>query len=169
MDAAAALGPCSVAELAAAIGKPADGLYYHIKHLLRVRLLKEVPDDGNGRGQLRLDVAHKGLFLKYVPANRANRAAVLRVIGAMVRSSERSFRRAFRPDIAVVEGPRRNLWAGRARGALSPRELIQVNMLLDRLVTLMRSGRRDRDGTRSGTRSLFELTFVLAPTSRPRR
>jgi predicted transcriptional regulator len=35
LDALTAIGPCSVSELAAAIGRPADGLYYHIRHLLK--------------------------------------------------------------------------------------------------------------------------------------
>jgi hypothetical protein len=163
MDAVTAIGPCSVAELAATLGKPADGLYYHIRHLLAVRLLKEIESDGNGRAELRLDVSHKHLYLDYQPGNRANRSAVLRVIGAMLRSAERIFRRGFRTDVAVVRGPRRNLWAGRSRGALSPDELAEVNVLLDRLNTLMRSGRRDREDQRSADRSQYELTFVLAP------
>lgn len=163
IDAVTAIGPCSVAELAAMLGKPADGLYYHVKRLLAVRLLREIPSDGNGRGELRLDVAHKALYLDYQPASRASKSAVLRVIGAMLRSAERTFRRAFRADVAVVKGPRRNLWAGRMRGALSPQELAEANVLLDRLITLMRSGRRDRSGDRSASRSLYELTFVLSP------
>ena len=159
LDAVTAIGPCSVAELAAALGRPADGLYYHIKRLLDVRLLI-AKDDAGG---LRLDSARKGLYLEYRPADRANRAGVLRVIGAMVRSAERTFRRGFVPGVAVVKGPRRNLWAGHSRGALSPAELAEVNRLLDRLNAVMRSGRRDRNRRRTANRSLYELTFILAP------
>jgi hypothetical protein len=169
LDAVAAIGPCSVAELAAALGKPADGLYYHVRRLLDVRLLMEVPADANGRTELRLDVAHRSQSLAYRPASRANKAAVLGVVGSMLRSAERTFRRGFRPDVAVVEGPQRNLWAGRARGSLSASELAAVNALLDRLITLMRSGRRDRGGAASTDRSPYELTFVLAPANRESR
>ena len=164
MDAVAAIGPCTVAELAAALGRPADGLYYHIKALLDVRLLAEVRGEGDGRPELRIDVAHRAFFLEYRPANRANKAAVFRVIGAMVRSAERMFRRAFHPDIAVVKGPRRNLWASRSRGSLSAAELVELNDLLDQVNALMQSGRRD-GGSPGGEaeRSLYELTYVLAP------
>ena len=164
LDAVTAIGPCSVSELAAATGRPADGLYYHIRRLLAVKLLKEVPGNGAGRAELRLDVAQKAFYLKYQPESRANKAAVLRVIGAMVRSAERTFRRGFTPDVAVVEGPRRNLWAGRWRGALSPAELAEVNALLNRLNALMRSGRRDGNAGVEPDRALYELTFILAPT-----
>jgi DNA-binding transcriptional ArsR family regulator len=163
MDAVAAIGPCTVAELAAALGRPADGLYYHIKPLLDVRLLAEVPGDGNGRSELRIDVAHRAFYLEYQPANRTNKAAVLRVIAAMVRSAERMFRRAFHPDVAVVKGPRRNLWASRSRGSLSAAELVELNDLLDQVNSLMQSGRRDTGRGDGEERSLYELTYVLAP------
>ena len=39
VDTIAAIGPCSVAELARALGRSADGLYYHIRVLTRVGLL----------------------------------------------------------------------------------------------------------------------------------
>jgi len=163
MDAVKATGPCSVAELAKALGKPADGLYYHIKRLLDVGLLAEVQGSGAGRAELRLDVGHPDFYLEYRPSNRGNKAAILRVIGAMVRSAERMFRRAFHPDIAVVKGPRRNLWAARSRGSLSPAELEELNDLLLRVNALMRSGRRDNQGHGSANRMPYELTYVLAP------
>src|SRR4051812_4900876 len=165
LDAVTAIGPCSVAQLAVALGKPADGLYYHIRRLLDVALLMEVAGDGNARADLRLDAAHKSFYLEYKPENRANRAAVLRVIASMMRSAERTFRRGFRPGVAVVKGPRRNLWAGRSRGSLSAGELAEVNVLLDRLITVMRSGRRDREDMSAKDRALYELTFVLAPAN----
>jgi hypothetical protein len=168
LDAVKAIGPCSVAELAATLGKPADGLYYHIKRLLDVRLLTEAPSNGKGRADLRLDVAHNAFYLDYQPANRANKSAVLRVIASMLRSAERTFRRGFTPETAVVKGPRRNLWAARSRGALSSEELVELNELLHRLNTLMRAGRRDEAGD-DRERTMYELTFVLAPaTSRDR-
>jgi DNA-binding transcriptional ArsR family regulator len=163
MDAVKAIGPCTVAELAAMLGKPADGLYYHLKPLLDVRLLAEVRGDGNGRSDLRIDVAHPDFFLEYQPANRTNKAAILRVIGAMVRSAERMFHRAFRPDAAVVTGPKRNLWASRSRGSLSAAELVELNALLGQVNALRQAGRRDAGSDDGEERSLYELTYVLAP------
>ena len=57
LDAVVAIGPCTVAELAAALGKPPDAMYYHIRRLLAVRLLVEVASNGDERPDLRLDVA----------------------------------------------------------------------------------------------------------------
>ena len=39
VDTVAATGPCSVADVARTLGRPADGLYYHVKHLLGAGLL----------------------------------------------------------------------------------------------------------------------------------
>ena len=126
----------------------------HLRHIRR------------GVDELRLDVANRRFFLKYKPANATNRSAVLSTIGSMMRSSERTFRRAYRPGSAVVTGPKRNLWAGRSRGSLSPAELAEVNRLITRLIEIMRSGRHDRGSSKREARSLYELTFVLAPAFR---
>jgi hypothetical protein len=111
-------------------------------------------------------VVNRAFHLKYQPGSAENRRAVLRAVGAMVRTSERTFRRAYRPG-AVVSGPRRNLWAGRARGALSQSELGEVNALIKRILTIMRSGRQDRKAGSRTKRAFYELTFVLAPAFRP--
>jgi DNA-binding transcriptional ArsR family regulator len=163
LDAVTAIGPCSVSELAAALGRPADGLYYHIRPLMRARLLTGTGGEGNG---LQLDVVNRGFHLKYQPGSVANRRAVLRAVGAMVRSSERTFRRAYRPGTAVVSGARRNLWAGRARGALSQKELGEVHALIKRIVAILRSGRHDRGAGSRRNRAFYEITFVLAPAFR---
>src|SRR3954463_6659873 len=62
LDAVTAIGPCSVAQLAVALGKPADGLYYHIRRLLDVGLLMEVAADGGGGADLRLDPGPKPFY-----------------------------------------------------------------------------------------------------------
>jgi hypothetical protein len=165
VDAITAVGPCSVAELATVLGRPADGLYYHVRLLVATRLL--VPTGGGykgGRGELRIDVAKKLMYVRYDPADPRNRAAVLDVVASMVRSAHRGFRRGLRPGVAVVRGPRRNLWAGRTFGALSARDLARANALLHRLIAVMHTGRRaDRATTGRGRREFYEMTFVLAP------
>src|SRR5688572_15611419 len=99
LDTVMAIGPCSVADVARALGRRADGLYYHIRRLIGVRLLV-----GMGEGELQLDVPRKSMYLVYDPSDRRNRAAVLRVISALLRSAGRTFRKGFRPGVAVVSG-----------------------------------------------------------------
>jgi hypothetical protein len=139
---------------------PADGLYYHIRSLSRAGLLKLTSAKGKrGRGEARLEVG-RYQWIKYRPKSGANRRAVVRVAGCMLRNAHRQFERAFRPDTAVASGPRRNLWAARSRGFLSPRDLERANVLLKELLDLFEPSNGSPDKG-----ALHEITFVIAPVS----
>ena len=77
----------------------------------------------------------------------------------MLRSAERRFRRAFRPGRSVVEGPRRDLWAGRCQGWLSDDDLEQVNEHLGAILHIIRARQQPADASAKRR----ELTFVLVP------
>lgn len=166
VDTVQALGPCSVAEIAAELGRPADGLYYHVRALLRVGLLVEAGERSAGRRCERLYATpsgERGMQLRYAPGDPENVEAVTRVVGGMLRVTQRDFSVALRSGRVVVEGPRRDLWAARMKGWFSDAELEEVHDLLDRLRELLERPRRD-DGQR-----LHALTFVLAPVAASRR
>jgi hypothetical protein len=158
LDKAQALGPFSIAELAHVVGRPADGLYYHVKALLAVGLLQPAGERGAGRRREALyqtPAPEDGLWLVYDPTDPANVGAVNGVVGGMLRLTERSFAAAFRPG-AVCAGPYRDLWAVRNEGWLTDDELREVNRTLARLRELFAAPRRE------GSR-LHALTFVLTP------
>jgi hypothetical protein len=162
VDTIDALGSCSVAELAKVLGRPADGLYYHVKALQRARLLTVSVAIRGGRKETRLSIEGRQ-FIRYKPAQATNRAAVLQVVSAMLRNARRHFARGFRDERAVVEGACRNLWAARTRGGLSRDGLRDVNRLLH---TLLKAFEPPKP---TGSRlDLYELTFVLAPAHRRR-
>jgi hypothetical protein len=75
-----------------------------------------------------------------------------------VRSAERSFRRAFAAGEVTVEGPRRNLRAGRRTAWLTATELQTLNQYVERIHALFGQGVPRRRGAR-----LHEFTYVLAP------
>lgn len=166
LDTIQAAGPLSAPEIAALMGRPADALYYHVKRLARVGLL--VPREGrrpgrrNGRrDEVVYDLAGHPLVLDY-PVGGANDGHPLsRLVRAMLRTAERDFRAAVGSAGARPDGDRRNLWAGRRHAWLSPRDLVRVNDLLDRLVEIMTRARNPAKG------ELCTLTLVLAP--RPSR
>ena len=56
LDILASLGVSSVAAIAAALGRPADALYYHLRFLVRVGLVRQV---GKGRGRRREQALYK--------------------------------------------------------------------------------------------------------------
>ena len=177
-------GEAAVAEIAAHLGRPADGIYYHLRRLVRSGLLEELPERGGrmGRGG-RMErgggmerggrkgrryrtVAGRGrrISLRYRGGKGGNAKAVSRVVAALLRMAKRDFDRALSSGKAVVEGERRELWASRTKGWVGNAELVEINRLLVRLDGLLhrpRSARRNR---------LLSLAWVLAPVpARPLR
>jgi len=158
VDTLEALGDAaSVAELAAAVGRPADSLYYHLRQLAEGGLIEEVaaPDGRRYRSRTR-----KGdrLRLRYRPGATANADAVGRVAASVLRVAGRDFARALADPDTVVEGPRRELWAARGKGWVDAAELAEINRLLARLMELVQKPATERPRGR-----LVALSWVLAP------
>jgi len=163
VDTLEALGaPASVAELAAHLGRPADGLYYHLRQLAAGGLIEEL-DAPDGRRYRRRSA--DPLRLRYRPGATANADAVGRVAASVLRVAGRDFARALADPDSVVDGPRRELWAARGKGWVGAGELAEINRLLSRLTELLQRPRPARGG------KLVALSWVLAPldAKAPRR
>jgi DNA-binding transcriptional ArsR family regulator len=149
-------GPVSVAELAAQLGRPADGLYYHLRQLTAGGLIEE-EITAEGRRYRAIVRSGDRLRLRYRPGTNANAKAVGRVAASVLRVAGRDFARAIADPDSVVEGLQRDLWAARGKGWVGTGELAEINRLLTRLMELLqqpRDARRDR---------LVSLSWVLAP------
>ncbi|MEP7043067.1 MAG: winged helix-turn-helix domain-containing protein [Dokdonella sp.] len=149
-------GAVSVAELAEQMGRPADGLYYHLRQLADGGLIEQ-EDDSEGRRYRTRTRKGDRLRLRYQPGSTANAQAVGRVATSVLRVAGRDFARALADDTSVVEGPRRELWAARGKGWVGPGELAEINRLLKRLMDLLQKPRSARGGR------LVALSWVLAP------
>lgn len=155
-------GEATVAELAEQLGRPADGLYYHLRVLRRVGLVREDTPGANGERRYRL--ADERPQLEYRPGDRRNTAAVKRVAQGLLQNARRDFDAALADPDAVVEGPHRQVWAARGKGWVSRRELAEINRLLQRLCDLLGRPRGE------GRERLLSLAFVLAPLqAKPKR
>jgi DNA-binding transcriptional ArsR family regulator len=157
IDALEVLGPATVAQLAATLGYPPDGLYYHFTVLERHRLVVRVEPERD-TGAARFDLPGRPATLRYRLHDRQQRAATAKVVATMLRSAERSFGRAFAPGAATTDGPHRNLRAGRRTAWLTAGELLKLNGYIERIHALLAHGRAGRKGAR-----LHEFTYVLAP------
>ena len=72
MDVLATMGTVSIAELAVALGRPADSLYYHIRILQRVGLVQASGSrESGGRTEKLYRAVSSYLRLGYVPGKRA--------------------------------------------------------------------------------------------------
>jgi len=134
VDSVAVRGPCSVAELAEELGVPADSLYYHVRKLVRAGLLIE---HGTRKTDRREEAIYKlpadKIRLRYNLDDPVNMHLISRTVASMLRVTERSFTEGTTSDEAVIEGPLRNLWAGRYKVWLTEDELHEVNQLILRL------------------------------------
>ena len=157
LDALEVTGPATVAELAEALGYPADGLYYHLAELERFGLLIRAKPERK-TGAVRYDVPGRPMTLQYQLPNRQHARATTEVVATMLRSASRGFRRAYAPGLATVEGAHRNLRAGRRTAWLTLEDLRVLNYHVERIHRLFGRGRPQRSGAR-----LHEFTYVLAP------
>jgi len=163
LDILAGLGTSSVANLAAALGRPADALYYHLRLLVRLGLVVPV---GRGRGRGREEALYRAvaprLAVVYAPGDPENARAMTRTAAALLRLGARDFRLAFRPGVAV-SGPHRELWVGRIAARLTPADVARINRLLLESVRILESARASRRGR------LYAWTFLLTPIDRRRK
>jgi DNA-binding transcriptional ArsR family regulator len=149
-------GAATAAELAVQLGRPADGLYYHLRALVRGGLVEERAEAGARRYHLTVPKGET-LSLRYKPGATANARAVARVASSMSRLAQRDFARALSQVGTVAEGTSRELWVARLRGWVDPAELAEVNQLLRRLADLLLDTRPARTG------KLIALHWILAP------
>jgi predicted transcriptional regulator len=160
VDAVVSEGPCTIAELAERVGRPADALYHHVRRLVAAGLLvEESVRRAAGRPAVRLTVPGRPMMIAYDQQARGHVAASSDVVATMLRSARRGFARALAAPGVRTWGPRRNLWGARTHGWLTARDVETANALLSKLLAVFLRGK----GTRRHGSARHEFTFVLAP------
>jgi DNA-binding transcriptional ArsR family regulator len=159
MDSLEALGcMVTVAELAAAMGRPADSLYYHLRQLADGGLIEE-EERPAGRSYRTKTRPGRRLSLRYTPGKNANARAVRKVAASIARVSERDFARALAAEATVAEGPARELWAARGKGWVNETDLVEINQLLRKVMDVLHRPRTpDKE-------RLIAVSFMLAPVN----
>jgi len=155
------LGTVSVAELASALGRPADSLYYHLRVLTRVGLMLSAgARTTNGRSEALFRAVAPEMVLQYKLGKNGNGNEINPIIASMLRLGTRDFKRSFRTGEASVFGPRRELWALRKTAWLARDQIVEVNRCIQRLIRLTSTtGRMGR---------LYAVTVLLTPLERER-
>lgn len=161
-------GEAAAGALAEHLGRPVDGLYYHLRLLVECGLISEHRGRNSaGRMERRYRISAPGegpLRLAYRPRQVRNAEALRKVVAGMLRIAGRDFVRALDDSDVVVEGERRQLWAARGKGWVSEAQLGEMNDLLTRLLVLLE---QPRDQSRP---HLMSLCFSMAPVAaRPKR
>jgi predicted ArsR family transcriptional regulator len=156
VDVLVEIGPASVAQIAATVGRPADALYFHLRALKRAGLVKQ---DGyralGGRRELLYRTVARQLALHYEPRNEVNRRAVTALVNSMSRLGGRDFGRAFRQGDVIVAGPQREIWATRKTARMSRSRIAAVNRRIQGLMNAL--------SKRGATGRLYAITVILTP------
>ena len=152
-------GEATVATLAEQLGRPADGLYYHLQLLVDGGLVHERQGiDGERIFTLAGD-GPAPLRLSYDLASDEACQALAAYVKGLLHVAQSDFLAGLKLGAIEVKGRRRRLWAARNKGWLSPAELEEANTLLERLCELLS---HPRDASRVLPMS---LAFVLAQTA----
>jgi len=158
VDALESAGPSTIAALAQVVEKKADGLYFHVRALERVGLVRRVGTEGTGRSAAAVyDVPGRPMRLDYsgAPSSRADRLAP--ALDCLLRLARRDARRALSNPGARAEGKVRDLWVARVRGRVSNDDLARVNELLAECAAIIRGGSGSPDA------APVALAFALTP------
>jgi Helix-turn-helix domain len=156
VDVLSRMGTVSVVELAATLGRPADALYYHLRVLVSVGLVVPVERvHAKGRRETCFRTVAPELLLEYSSTDRNRVRSTSAIVSSMLRLGIRDFRRSLAAGTAQLAGPRRELWALRATGWLTPEEIEGVNGKMQSL--------RDAVWKPKGKGRLYGITVLLTP------
>jgi DNA-binding transcriptional ArsR family regulator len=156
LDVLARMGRASVAELAGTLGRPADGIYYHLRVLLKVGLVVAAGErSGKGRMEALFRTRAPEMVLGYDASPKGNARAVTRIVASMLRLGIRDFRTAFATERIRVKGPQRELWALRTTGWLAPPAVADLNGRIQGITGAIAKARRGR--------RLYGITILLTP------
>jgi hypothetical protein len=156
LDVLARVGKASLAELGALLGRPADGLYYHVRMLARAGLVRSAGVRARaGHREALFRATARQYAVRYTPASTPHLRAMNDIVSAMMRLGIRDFRRALAGGASRVDGPERDLRAMRTTGWLQGAHVRQVNRNIGALAkTVSRHDPRGR---------LYAVTVLLTP------
>ena len=158
LDALASAGESSIAELAAHLGRRPHALYYHLRALERVELVRRTGTRRNGKTDAALyAVPAPRMVIEYRLGSRPFLADMGKTLRSMLRLTERDFRRALRFRSALSDGPRRNVLCSRTKARLSDAQMERVNVLFATLFEELAGAQGQREGR------LHAMTLVIAP------
>ncbi len=159
------LGPCSIADVARATGRPADGLYRHVAILVKCGFLVEAGSRAGRRNAERLfDAAANDFTAPHVrrggPASE--RDMIVRTADALARSTVRSMRGSAAAGRLHCEDDARNFTVVHFVSWLTPERFEEFRELASRMRRVLERGRRERRG------DLYEVLALASPVTRTR-
>jgi DNA-binding transcriptional ArsR family regulator len=157
-----ALAPCSLAELAEGMDRPADSLYHHIRRLEKAGIARVVDRRKAGRQtEAVYDLTGDDLKLDFDASTGKNAKAITQLVAAVSRLAQRTFTAAVASDAMLGDPVKR--FAIRSDSAwLDDDQLARVRDLLAQIVEIFETNKSSRHG------KLYYLHAILSPIVRRR-
>lgn len=159
------LGPCPIADVAAASGRPADALYRHVAILVKAGFLVDAGTRKGKRNPERLYDAAANDFLA-PNVRRAGAADERQMIAAtaeaLAKATARSMRASATAGRLVCDAAARNFAVAHYLTWLTPGRFEEVRSLLLRINEIIEAGRREQVG------ELYETLAIVTPVTRAR-
>ena len=165
LEAMQELGPCPIADAAAACGRPADGLYRHVRVLVKAGFLVEA---GTRKGMRNVERLFDAAAEDFAPprlrrdSSAAEREVVAVTAEALARSTTRAMRATATAGRLECQPERRNFFLQHHLAWLTPRRFAELRDLMLRANRLLEDGRRERTG------DLYEVLSIATPVTRRR-
>ncbi|MEY3022436.1 MAG: hypothetical protein RIS86_1634 [Planctomycetota bacterium] len=158
------LAPCSIAEIAAVLDRPADTLYRHVDKLVAAGLVVQTGVRRSGRRfeQVFDLVADDFTFGFKDGSGRAANKAFEECANSFLKSTGRAVRDSAAAGRLVASDSERNVFINYELGWLGPEDFASLRALLQRAKALMDDGKRRRDG------QLFLALSIVTPVTRKR-
>ena len=159
------LGPCPIADVAAASGRPADALYRHVSILVKAGFLVDAGTRKGKRNPERLYDAAANDFLA-PNVRRAGAADERQMIAAtaeaLAKATARSMRASASAGRLACDAASRNFAVTHYLTWLTTSRFEEVRSLLLRINEIVEAGRREQVG------ELYESLAILTPVTRAR-
>jgi hypothetical protein len=159
------LGPCPIADVAAASGRPADALYRHVSILVKAGFLVDAGTRKGKRNPERLYDAAANDF-RAPNVRRAGAADERQMIAAtaeaFAKATARSMRASASAGRLACDAASRNFAVTHYLTWLTTSRFEEVRSLLLRIKEIVEAGRREQVG------ELYESLAILTPVTRAR-
>lgn len=158
------IAPCSVAELAAVIDRPADTLYRHIELLQEAGFITEAGyRKGERNVEQLIDVAADDFAIDFRDSSgEAENRAVVRMAGSFLKATARAVRDSAEARQLEFGSSTRNLAISYELSWLTPERFAEVRGLISRLKQIMDEGKKQRQGR------LYMTLAIASPVTRKR-
>jgi len=166
-EAVLGIGPCSIAEIGAAIDRPADALYRHVAQLIAAGLLVEAGVRQVGRRAERLvdcpaDDYSVGFGTPGKAPAKAERDALVETVNSFCKGIGKTVRTTALAGGLRLSSEDRNISVNYEVSYLTAAQYERVRALMRRIKALMDAGRVARKGT------LYSTLAVATPVMRKR-